>query len=112
MKINLQQAATSGPVAEVFFDHGGSSESIIGIAVSSMSSFVYITIQNRGLFAYSVGGKMQWSSGPLMDQFGYKQGCWKDIKDCHFNSVPLIDQYEATVYVRSATLLVPFCPNL
>lgn len=105
LKINLLNPKTSEPSAEVFLSSEiykeGQGE-IIGAAVSTLSSSVFVNFRSRGLFAYTMRGQMLWSSGPVLDQFGYPQGCRKNVTDCYFSSVPLIDQCEASIYVRFA----------
>ncbi|MBA0696197.1 hypothetical protein Goari_002772, partial [Gossypium aridum] len=32
-----------------------------------------------------------------IDQYGYRQGCWKNVSDCYFASAPVIDQCEASI---------------
>ncbi|KAL5547388.1 hypothetical protein UlMin_007075 [Ulmus minor] len=55
----------------------------------------------RGLFAFSVHGQLIWSAGPVLNQFGYPQGCRKNATDCYFTSVPVIDQCKASIYISS-----------
>ena len=57
--------------------------------------------QNQGLFAYLMREQLLWSAGPVLDRYGYKQSCRKDVSDCYFASAPVIDQWEASVYVSS-----------
>lgn len=93
----------SEPEAEVFFGPrpGQPAEAeIIGLSVSTSGSTVYINVKNRGLFAYHSHGSLLWSVGPVLYQFGYRQGCRKNITDCYFDSPPLLDQCEASIYVR------------
>lgn len=95
---------TSEPTSQVFFgpeQPGQQAEvEIIGLSVSTLSSTVFITIKNQGLFAYQSHGRLLWSVGPVLYQFGYRQGCRKNLTDCYFASVPVLDQCEASVYVR------------
>ncbi|GAV71035.1 LOW QUALITY PROTEIN: hypothetical protein CFOL_v3_14529, partial [Cephalotus follicularis] len=103
LKIKFQDIGISGPVAEVFFGPGPGQqepEEIIGLSVSTMSSSVFINIKNRGLFVYLMRGQLVWSLGPVLYQFGYRQGCRKTVTDCHFSSVPVID-CEASLYISN-----------
>lgn len=107
LKINLLNIGTSQPAAEVFLglqpDKEGNGE-IIGLSASTLVSSIFINIKGRGLFAYTTLGKLLWSAGPVIDQFGYRQGCRKNATDCYFTSVPVIDQCEASIYVRPSDL--------
>ncbi|XP_058187879.1 protein GAMETE EXPRESSED 3 isoform X1 [Rhododendron vialii] len=103
LRINPLNIGTSEPAVEVFFgpkpgEEGGE---IIGIAVSTLSSSVFINVKNRGLFAYRLQGQLLWSTGPMLYQWGYRQGCRKDVKDCYFSSIPVIDQCEASLYISN-----------
>lgn len=103
LMINFENTRTSQPVAELFFgpEPGQQAEvAIIGVSVSRLSSTVFINIKNRGLFAYRSNGRLLWSVGPVLYQFGYRQGCRKNTTDCYFASVPTLDQCEASIYVR------------
>ena len=101
--IKFENIGTSEPVAEVFFgpEPGQQVEAeIIGVSVSTLTSTVFINIKNRGLFAYRSHGRLLWSVGPVLYKFGYRQGCRKNVTDCSFASVPILDQCEASIYVR------------
>lgn len=102
--INYGNFRTSEPEAEVFFGPGPGKPAeaeIIGFSVSTLGSTVYINVKNRGLFAYqSHGRRLLWSVGPVLYQFGYRQGCKKNLTDCYFDSAPVLDQCEASIYVR------------
>ena len=101
------KVGTSEPATQVFFGPGPGQQGgdeIVGLAVSTMFSYVFINVKNRGLFVYLMRGQLLWSAGPVLDRYGYKQGCRKDVSDCYFASAPVIDQCEASVYVRSAHL--------
>lgn len=107
IRVNFTDNGTSPPTAEVFFGPEKGQQGagdIVGLAVSTLSSSVFINIKNRGLFAYTMRGKLLWSVGPVLSQLGYRLGCRKGITDCYFSSVPVIDQCEASLYVR---LLMP-----
>ncbi|CAK9143857.1 unnamed protein product [Ilex paraguariensis] len=104
LKINLLNIGTSDSAAEVFFGPEPGTErpgEIIGISVSTSSSCVLINIKNRGLFAYRLHGQLLWSAGPVLYQSGYRQGCRKNVTDCYFTSVPVIDQCEASIYISN-----------
>jgi hypothetical protein len=103
LKIDYVNTGISEPTTEVFFGPkpGQKAEAeIIGLSVSTLTSTVFINIKNRGLFAYLSNGRFLWSLGPMLYQFGYRQGCRKNLTDCHFASVPVLDQCEASIYVR------------
>ncbi|XVF25229.1 hypothetical protein REPUB_Repub13aG0195200 [Reevesia pubescens] len=102
LQINTMKVGTSEPAIQIFFGPEPGQQDgdeIVGLAVSTLCSSVFINVKNRGLFAYLMRGQLLWSAGPVLDQYGYRQGCRKDIADCYFASVPVIDQCEASVYV-------------
>ncbi|KAF8399193.1 hypothetical protein HHK36_015058 [Tetracentron sinense] len=105
LKINPSNIGTSESATEIFFGPesatGGSGE-IIGLSVSTLSSSVYINVKNRGLFAYMLHGQLLWSAGPVLYRFGFRQGCKKNITDCYFTSVPVIDRCEASIYISNS----------
>ncbi|XP_062016779.1 protein GAMETE EXPRESSED 3 [Rosa rugosa] len=104
LKVSLLNNGTSKPSAEVLLSTEPTKEgdgAIVGLAVSTVSSSVYVNIGRRGLFAYTARGQLLWSAGPVIDQYGYQQGCRKNIADCYFNSVPVIDQCEASIYISN-----------
>ncbi|KAJ4833255.1 hypothetical protein Tsubulata_005089, partial [Turnera subulata] len=104
LKISFLDVGKSPQTAEVFFGpEKGQRDAgdIIGVATSTLTSSVFITIKNRGLFAYKMRGQLQWSVGPMLSQFGYRLGCRKGIADCFFASVPVIDQCEASIYIAN-----------
>lgn len=101
--ISYGNIGTSEPEAEVFFGPGPghvAEAEIIGLSVSTLGSTIYINVKNRGLFAYHSHGRLIWSVGPVLYQFGYRQGCRKNLTDCYFASVPVLDQCEGSIYVR------------
>ncbi|XP_027357154.1 protein GAMETE EXPRESSED 3 [Abrus precatorius] len=106
LMINYGNIGASEPAAEVFFgpqpDQHAEAE-IIGFSVSTLGlgSTVFISIKNRGLFAYKSHGRLLWSVGPVLNQFGYRQGCKKNLTDCYFASVPVLDQCEASIYITN-----------
>ncbi|WCJ25394.1 gamete-expressed 3 [Euphorbia peplus] len=92
------------PTSEVFFGpekgHQGAGE-LIGFAVSTLSSSLYINFKNRGLFAFTTSGKLLWSVGPVLFQAGYNLGCRKALTHCYFSSVPVLDLCEASLYISN-----------
>ncbi|GMJ08475.1 hypothetical protein HRI_004516700 [Hibiscus trionum] len=103
LEINIMKIGTSEPATQVLFDPGPGEggDEIVGIAVSTLCSSVIINVKNRGLFAYLMRGQLLWSIGPVLDQYGYRQGCWKNVSDCYFASAPVIDQCEASIYISN-----------
>ncbi|KAF4373420.1 hypothetical protein G4B88_011689 [Cannabis sativa] len=105
VEINLLKIGTSKPNAEVVLsfqpaDREGKGE-IIGFSVSTLSSSMFVNIRGQGLFAYSTLRQLLWSAGPVLNQFGYRQGCKKNVTECYFNSVPVIDRCEASIYISN-----------
>ncbi|KAF4363437.1 hypothetical protein F8388_016565 [Cannabis sativa] len=105
VEINLLKIGTSEPNAEVVLsfqpaDREGKGE-IIGFSVSTLSSSMFVNIRGQGLFAYSTRRQLLWSAGPVLNQFGYRQGCKKNVTECYFNSVPVIDRCEASIYISN-----------
>ncbi|CAM8923713.1 unnamed protein product [Rhodiola kirilowii] len=100
LKIDISKGRDSKYAAQLFFDHDGSVE-IIGLTVSIPSSSVFISLKNRGLFAYTLHGQMIWSVGPKLFRSGYRQGCKKNVSNCYFTSVPVVDHCEACVYISN-----------
>ncbi|KAK8636963.1 hypothetical protein V6N13_064396 [Hibiscus sabdariffa] len=103
LEIDIMKIGTSEPAIQVLFDPGPGEkgDEIVGIAVSTLCSSVIINVRNRGLFAYLMRGQLLWSVGPVMVQYGYRQGCWKNVSDCYFASAPVIDQCEASIYISN-----------
>ncbi|XP_059452611.1 protein GAMETE EXPRESSED 3-like [Corylus avellana] len=102
VKITFLNIGTSEAAAEVFFSQvPGEEFEIIGLSVSTLSSSVFINVKNRGLFAYMTRGQLLWSAGPVLYRFGYRQGCRKNVTDCFFTSVPMVDQCEASIYISN-----------
>ncbi|KAJ0043908.1 hypothetical protein Pint_18837 [Pistacia integerrima] len=103
-KVDFMKMGPSESATQVFFGGGpgkeGASE-IIGLAVSTLSSAVFINVKNRGLFAFMTHGEVLWSAGPVQYQSDYHQGCRKTVTDCYFTSYPVIDQCEANVYISN-----------
>ncbi|XP_028196668.1 protein GAMETE EXPRESSED 3-like [Glycine soja] len=101
--ISYGNIATSEPESKVFFGPGPgrvAEAEIIGLSVSTLGSTIYINVKNRGLFAYHSHGRLIWSVGPVLYQFGYRQGCRKNLTDCYFASVP-ISNTEGELYCLS-----------
>ncbi|KAH1099880.1 hypothetical protein AAZX31_13G034300 [Glycine max] len=102
--ISYGNIATSEPESKVFFGPGPgrvAEAEIIGLSVSTLGSTIYINVKNRGLFAYHSHGRLIWSVGPVLYQFGYRQGCRKNLTDCYFASVPVLDQCEGSIYISN-----------
>ncbi|XP_061979624.1 protein GAMETE EXPRESSED 3 [Populus nigra] len=104
LSINFSDVRSSPPAVEVFFGpekgQAGAGD-IIGLAASTLSSSVFINIKNRGLFAYKMHGKLHWSAGAVLYQYGYSLGCRKGVKDCSFSSSPVVDRCEASLYISN-----------
>ncbi|MCL7023803.1 hypothetical protein MKW94_004761 [Papaver nudicaule] len=104
LKINPPNARNPESTFEVFFGDTLTTEGsnkISGMAVSVISSLVFITVENRGLFAYTLRGQRLWSAGPVLYRSGYRIGCKRNITDCYFTSAPVVDQCEASVYISN-----------
>ncbi|OVA05056.1 PSP [Macleaya cordata] len=104
LKIRSSNIGTSESTVEVFFGDKlttGGSDEIIGMAISVISSSMFINVKNRGLFAYKLQGQRLWSAGPVLYRFGYRQGCKRNITDCFFTSAPVVDQCEGSVYISN-----------
>ncbi|XP_042386753.1 protein GAMETE EXPRESSED 3-like [Zingiber officinale] len=101
LRINPSNIGRPESTVEVFF--GGNSGEILGISISCLYTSLFVAVRNRALFAVSLRGGEQllWSAGPLLYRFGYRQGCKKNTTDCFFNSVPVVDQCEGTIYVSN-----------
>ncbi|KAL0647801.1 hypothetical protein Bca4012_046092 [Brassica carinata] len=83
---------------EMFFDPG---EIILGFAVSISSSSVYITVKDHGLYAYNMIRQQLWIAEPKTERLGYRLGCQKDYENCKFDSPPVIDSCEASIYISN-----------
>nr|TKS07531.1 hypothetical protein D5086_0000112960 [Populus alba] len=46
-------------------------------------------------------GKLHWSAGAVLYQYGYSLGCRKGVKDCSFSSSPVVDRCEASLYISN-----------
>ncbi|CAD5183559.1 unnamed protein product [Musa acuminata subsp. malaccensis] len=104
LRITPPNIGRSASTVEVFFGTNstfGSSGEIIGISISILYASVFVSVRNRGLFALLPKGELLWTAGPMLYRFGYRQGCKRNITDCYFNSVPVVDQCEGTLYVSN-----------
>ncbi|XP_073007687.1 protein GAMETE EXPRESSED 3 [Typha latifolia] len=104
LKITPSRISSTESPLEIFFNHNSSTmvlEDIIGLSISISYSSLFITIRNRGLFSFLLRGELLWSAGPMLYRFGYRQGCKANISDCYFNSAPVIDQCEGTLYISN-----------
>ncbi|XP_068638546.1 protein GAMETE EXPRESSED 3 [Aristolochia californica] len=104
LQIKSFNIRTLDPVLEIFFGPEtakGETGEIIGMAISIWSSSLFISIMYRGLFAYTLHGHLLWSAGPMLDRFGYRQGCKENITDCYFTSAPAIDFCEGSLYISN-----------
>ncbi|GAB2299906.1 hypothetical protein Dimus_033955 [Dionaea muscipula] len=104
LRINSLNIGTQSPVVEVFLAPEPGADGpgeIIGLSASMLTSSVYINIKHRGLFSYTLRGQLAWSAGPVLDRFGYVQGCKENVTGCYFTSVPVIDQCEASIYISN-----------
>ncbi|MQL82828.1 hypothetical protein Taro_015304 [Colocasia esculenta] len=104
LKVKPLNIGTPEPVVEIFYGPnstiGGSGE-IIGLSISISLSALFITVKDRGVFAFRLRGDPMWSAGPVLHRFGYPQGCKNNLTDCHFNSAPVVDQCEGTLYISN-----------
>ncbi|XP_026422019.1 protein GAMETE EXPRESSED 3-like [Papaver somniferum] len=104
LKINPPSVRNPESTFEIFFGDMLTTEGsnkIAGMAVSVISSLMFITVENRGLFAYTLLGQRLWSAGPVLYRSGYRLGCKRNVTDCHFTSTPVVDQCEASVYISN-----------
>ena len=99
LKINPSKIGSIQPPSKVLFSHN-SSEEILGLSISPSYLSFFITIRNRGLFSFLLRGQLQWSIGPTLHRVVYTQGCVVDQLNCYFNSAPVVDLCEGTLYVR------------
>lgn len=111
LRINSLSVVASDPAVELLFGNettGGTSDEILGLSASMLTSSVYVNIKNKGFFAYSLRGRLRWSALPVLNQFGYSQGCNKNVTDCYFTSSPVFDSCESSVYVSNSLVLLHF----
>ncbi|KAI3907666.1 hypothetical protein MKW98_016310 [Papaver atlanticum] len=104
LKINPPSVRNPESTFEIFFGDMLTTEGsnkIAGMAVSVISSLMFITVENRGLFAYRLRGQRLWSAGPVLYRSGYRLGCKRNVTDCHFTSTPVVDQCEGSVYISN-----------
>ncbi|XP_010495212.1 PREDICTED: protein GAMETE EXPRESSED 3-like [Camelina sativa] len=97
LRVNFPRNGTKSE-PELFFDPG---ETILGFAVSISSSSVYITVKNHGLYAYNMLRQQLWIAEPKTERFGYRLGCRKDYDNCTFDSPPVIDSCEGSIYISN-----------
>ncbi|XP_056696594.1 protein GAMETE EXPRESSED 3 isoform X2 [Spinacia oleracea] len=105
LRINSLSVVASDPAVELLFGNettGGTSDEILGLSASMLTSSVYVNIKNKGFFAYSLRGRLRWSALPVLNQFGYSQGCNKNVTDCYFTSSPVFDSCESSVYISNS----------
>ncbi|CAA7408523.1 unnamed protein product [Spirodela intermedia] len=104
LRVKPSNIGTSEQVVDIFYgpnpDIGVSGE-IIGISISISSSAIFITVKHHGLFAFMLRGTRLWSAGPVLNRFGYLQGCKDLATDCYFNSGPTVDQCEGSLYISN-----------
>lgn len=98
--LKINSMSVSDPAVELFFGNGSTDE-ILGLSASMSTSSVYINIKQKGLFAFSLRGRLRWTAAPMLNQFGYFQGCKNNDSDCYFTSSPVIDYCESSVYVSA-----------
>ncbi|KAG9450061.1 hypothetical protein H6P81_010026 [Aristolochia fimbriata] len=105
LQIKPFNIGTLQPVLEIFFGPEtvveGETGEVIGLGICIWSSSLFITIKHRGLFAYTPNGLLLWSSGPMLDRHGYRQGCKENLTDCYFTSAPAIDYCEGSLYISN-----------
>ncbi|XP_010456548.1 PREDICTED: protein GAMETE EXPRESSED 3-like [Camelina sativa] len=97
LRVNFPRNGTKSE-PELFFDPG---EPILGFAVSISSSSVYITVKKHGLYAYNMLRQQLWIAEPKIERFGYRLGCRKDYDNCTFDSPPVIDSCEGSIYISN-----------
>ncbi|KAI3916696.1 hypothetical protein MKW92_006884 [Papaver armeniacum] len=104
LKINPPTVRNPESTFEIFFGKMLTTEGsnkISGMAVSVISSLMFITVENRALFAHTLRGHRLWSAGPVLYRSGYRLGCKRNVTDCHFTSAPVVDQCEGSVYISN-----------
>ncbi|KAJ1284210.1 hypothetical protein BS78_03G187600 [Paspalum vaginatum] len=104
IKVTPEKIYTLEPASEVFFALNatpGRSEEIIGMSIISGFSYLFLTIRNRGLFAFSLQGKLQWSIGPVIDRLGCRLGCKGNVSSCYFDLAPVLDHCEGALYISN-----------
>ncbi|MED6208589.1 hypothetical protein PIB30_046713 [Stylosanthes scabra] len=74
LRVKLENSGTSEPVAELFFGPEPGQQS---------------------------QGRLLWSIGPVLYKFGYRQGCRRNVTDCSFASVPVLDRCEGSIYISN-----------
>ncbi|KAL9231346.1 hypothetical protein vseg_006585 [Gypsophila vaccaria] len=103
-RVSTMRAYMVEPTIELFFGNESSeakTEEIIGIATSMITSSIYINVEDKGLLAYSLRGRLRWSIVPMVNQSGYTQGCNANVSDCRFISAPVIDYCDSSIYISN-----------
>ncbi|KAJ4768682.1 Protein GAMETE EXPRESSED 3 [Rhynchospora pubera] len=99
LEINPSRIGSFMPPSKALYSHN-SSEEILGLSISPEYLSIFITIRNRGLFSFFLRD-IQWSIGPTLQWLGYTQGCMNDPLNCYYNSAPVVDLCEGTLYVSN-----------
>ncbi|KAJ3704247.1 hypothetical protein LUZ61_007952 [Rhynchospora tenuis] len=100
MEINPSKIGSVMAPSKALYSHN-SSEEILGLSISPEYLSIFITIRNRGLFSFFLRGELQWSIGPTLQRLSYTQGCMNDPLNCYYNSAPVVDLCEGTLYVSN-----------
>ncbi|KAL8161096.1 hypothetical protein V2J09_012585 [Rumex salicifolius] len=100
LKIKFMNIGTTAPVVETFLYPRKDFE-IIALSSSMITSSVFVSIKNSGLYVYTFHGKLRWMLMPVVHSLGYRQSCRKNITDCYFTSGPVIDHCEANIYISN-----------
>ncbi|KAG6515131.1 hypothetical protein ZIOFF_025516 [Zingiber officinale] len=102
--VTIQDSGGEAKELDGGFGHDGGElgEADDAVAVGMEFEAVGIEIEKRNIFGRRRSREqLLWSAGPLLYRFGYRQGCKKNTTDCFFNSVPVVDQCEGTIYVSN-----------
>ncbi|KAI3905819.1 hypothetical protein MKW98_006453 [Papaver atlanticum] len=92
--IRKHDAKVDDNISEMPKLYNGMVHYVAGMAVNVISSLMFTTVENRGLFAYTMRGQRLWSAGHVLYRSGYRVGCKRNVTDCHFTSTPVVDQCE------------------
>lgn len=106
LKLWPSNIGSNEPSCQVFFGPEAVGErwgEVVGISISIWSFSLFITVKNRGLFAYSLHGRLLWSAAPAFNKSGYLQGCKRNVEDCFFVSSPLIDHCHGSLHVSHSS---------
>ncbi|XP_078429380.1 gamete-expressed 3 [Wolffia australiana] len=104
LKVKPANMGTSESVVEIIYDPNPeirNSGEIIGFGISIPSSALFLTAKKLGIFAVLLRGTPLWSAVPNLNRSGFVQGCKNPEGDCYFNSGPVVDQCEGTLYVST-----------